>query len=99
MWTTLAFLPLLRAGSTKKIINISSSAGDLEFTQRIKSRTMVAYACTKAGLNMLNAKFANQFGEEGFICVSFSPGIVNTEETTPGKRMILLASHFLIQTY
>ncbi|KZV75689.1 NAD-P-binding protein [Peniophora sp. CONT] len=85
MWTTLAFIPLLRAGETKKIINISSSAGDLDFVQRIKSRTMVAYSCDKAGLNMLNAKFANQYRDEGFICVSFSPGIVNTEETTPGK--------------
>lgn len=92
MWTTLAFLPLLRAGATKKIINISSSAGDLDFVQRIKSRTMVAYSCTKAGLNMLNAKFANQFRGEGFICVSFSPGIVNTGETTPGKRAVLVLS-------
>ena len=60
---------------------------------------MVAYACTKAGLNMLNAKFANQFREEGFICVSFSSGIVDTEETTPGKRTFLFASDQLIQAH
>lgn len=93
MWTILAFLPLLRAGPTKKIASISSSAGDLDSNMRLHSTSMTAYSCTKAAMNMLNLKFANQLRDEGFICVAVSPGIVNTAETTPGKRRILIIMH------
>jgi NAD(P)-dependent dehydrogenase (short-subunit alcohol dehydrogenase family) len=77
-----AFLPLLRAGEDKKIVCVSSSAGDLGSILRAESVMMTAYACSKAALNMMTAKFANTLKPEGFVCVAISPGIVNTSETT-----------------
>ncbi|KAI0032999.1 NAD-P-binding protein [Vararia minispora EC-137] len=83
---TTAFLPLLRLGCTRKIICISSSAADLGEAQRAGSTMMAAYACTKAALNMLVLQLANTLRSERFVCVALSPGIVNTSETTAGKR-------------
>ncbi|KAI0317442.1 hypothetical protein OF83DRAFT_1121432 [Amylostereum chailletii] len=86
MHTTNVFLPLLRAGPTKKIISISSAAADTEFIFKTNSKHMVVYAASKAALNMVVAKYANQLREDGFINVAVSPGIVNTEETTIGSH-------------
>ena len=79
------FLPLLRAAPTKKIINISSALADIEFLRRTDSMSLTAYACSKASMNVLTTQYANIFANDGFICVSMSPGFVNTVETNPGK--------------
>lgn len=49
-------LPFLEKGSTKKILNISSSGGSIEIAGHLQGSSFeltTAYAVSKAGLNML----------------------------------------------
>ncbi|KAF7360131.1 NAD(P)-binding protein [Mycena venus] len=82
---TNAFLPLLRAGTAKKVITISTGAADLDFANMTGSATQAGYAISKAALNMAIAKFAAALKREGFVFLSISPGLVDTAaaERTP----------------
>ncbi|KAJ7232674.1 hypothetical protein C8J57DRAFT_1383373 [Mycena rebaudengoi] len=73
-----AFLPLLRQGSVKKVISLSSGMGDLDLTLQSESGAHPSYCISKAALNMVVAKYAAQFKEEGFVFLAISPGLVNT---------------------
>jgi NAD(P)-dependent dehydrogenase (short-subunit alcohol dehydrogenase family) len=73
-----AFLPLLRQGSVKKVISLSSGVGDLDFTLQTESGATPSYCISKAALNMVVAKYAAQFKEEGFVFLAISPGLVDT---------------------
>ncbi|KAI0317444.1 NAD-P-binding protein [Amylostereum chailletii] len=86
MYTINAFLPLLRAGSTKKIIALSSPGGDVEFIRKTDIKFMVAYAASKAALNMIVLKYAIQLREEGFICTAIIPTIVNSAAPIVGSN-------------
>ncbi|KAF7360633.1 NAD(P)-binding protein [Mycena venus] len=77
-----AFLPLLRNGSTKKVVAISSGAADPKATLRTGRSGAAAYAISKAALNMAVAKFVAQFKTEGFVFLALSPGMVNTAPPT-----------------
>ncbi|KAJ7448017.1 hypothetical protein FB451DRAFT_1411581 [Mycena latifolia] len=79
---TNAFLPLLRAGTAKKIITLSSCVGDVSFTTALGNPGQVGYSVSKATLNMAVAKFAVALKPEGFVVLAISPGLVNTV-TTP----------------
>ncbi|CCM00548.1 uncharacterized protein FIBRA_02582 [Fibroporia radiculosa] len=76
-----AFLPLLREGATKKVLIMSSEAGDRELTRQIQFSTMGAYGLTKAALDMVMAKYAVQLKKEGFTIFSVSPGPTDTTDT------------------
>ncbi|KAJ7665886.1 hypothetical protein DFH06DRAFT_1295119 [Mycena polygramma] len=81
---TNAFLPLLRAGTAKKVITLSSGAADPAFALSTGSGAQVGYSVSKAALNMAMAKFAAALKPEGFVFLSVSPGLVDTEtERTP----------------
>ncbi|KAJ6541767.1 hypothetical protein B0H19DRAFT_1212872 [Mycena capillaripes] len=69
-----AFLPLLKKGSTKKVITISTH--DLGGFAGQGS-----YSIAKAALNMVVAKYAAQFKAEGFVFLALSPGVVDTTAT------------------
>lgn len=73
-----AFLPLLRKGTAKKVITISSGMGDLDFTSRTGISTQAPYSISKAALNMVIVKYAAQYKSEGFVFLAISPGLVNT---------------------
>ncbi|KAJ7492102.1 hypothetical protein FB451DRAFT_1216994 [Mycena latifolia] len=62
--TTDAFLPLLRKGSTKKVISLSTGLGDPEFTLLAEAAGDPSYSISKAALNMAVAKYAAQFKDE-----------------------------------
>ncbi|KAJ7918367.1 hypothetical protein B0H13DRAFT_2250048 [Mycena leptocephala] len=82
--TTNAFLPFLRAGTTKKVITLSTGAADLAFVTGTSSSRQVGYAISKAALNMAVAKFAAALKQEGFVFLALSPGLVDTAtERTP----------------
>lgn len=76
--TTNAFLPLLRAGTAKKVITLSSGAGDVAFTTASGASGQLGYSISKAALNMAVAKFAVALKAEGFVFLALSPGIVDT---------------------
>ena len=82
---TNAFLPLLRKGTAKVIVGISSGAGSTEFVISSGSGSNVPYGISKAALNMAIAKIAAALKPEGFTVVSLSPGCVDNWSNDPGK--------------
>ena len=76
------FLPLLRSGNLKKVIMISSAAGDSEFTKNVGHESIVPYSVSKAALNMVVVKYAleRRNREEGFTFLALAPGAVDTRE-------------------
>jgi len=83
--TTNAFLPLLRAGSLKKVITLHSGVGDVELTLDKEVGFVVAYSISKAAENMAVAKFAVALKSEGFVFLNLSPGMVDTRVTPPNE--------------
>lgn len=85
--STNAFLPLLKKGSAKKVITISSGAGDTELTLTAGLTTQPAYSVAKAAANMVVAKFAAELKSEGFVFLALSPGVVDVSATrvTPSQ--------------
>lgn len=75
---TNAFLPLIGKGTQKKVINISSAAGDLEFIEKSGYVSAVPYGISKAALNLINTKYAVEFREKGYTFLAISPGLVDT---------------------
>ncbi|KAH7378921.1 hypothetical protein BKA64DRAFT_750149 [Cadophora sp. MPI-SDFR-AT-0126] len=80
-WCTInCFLPLIRAGITKKIIVISTGMSDPDFAQIAGIPGSVPYTVSKAGTNMLVTKYSIELKAEGIIVLALSPGLVNTQE-------------------
>lgn len=90
MHSTNAFLPLLKNGSTKKILSMSSGLGDLDFTLAGEAEASASYSIAKAALNMVVAKYAAQFKSEGFVFLAMSPGIVDVSGTRESGRQSFL---------
>lgn len=64
------------------MITLSSGMADVEFNLAANYALHVPYSTSKAAVNMINAKYASEFREEGFMFLAISPGLVNTN-TTP----------------
>ncbi|KAJ7625302.1 hypothetical protein DFH06DRAFT_742295 [Mycena polygramma] len=75
---TNAFLPLLKNGTTKKVITSSSPLADLDVTLAGEFPGQASYSISKAALNMVVAKYAARYKADGFVFLSLSPGVVNT---------------------
>lgn len=76
------FLPLLRRGKEKKILNFSSTLGQLTTAQTdpmFPSVPLPAYKISKAGTHMLTALWSNRLRDEGFCVWIQSPGNVKTD--------------------
>ncbi|KAJ6601251.1 hypothetical protein DFH09DRAFT_559276 [Mycena vulgaris] len=79
-----AFLPLLRNGTVKKVVSLSTGLADLELTLLAEVASgETSYAISKAALNMVVAKYAAQYKAEGFTFLALSPGLVNTSISAP----------------
>ncbi|KAI8382342.1 4-dihydrotrisporin dehydrogenase [Blakeslea trispora] len=77
---TNAFLPLLRQGETRKIMNMSTVLASIQSRgpdNKIKSA--VAFSVSKAALNMLTRLTASQLASEDFIVYASHPGWVKTD--------------------
>jgi len=83
-----AFLPLIRAGATKKIIAISTGLADTESVPKAGVAWGVVYSISKAALNMVVAKYAAELKGEGIVLLALSPGLVNTKEGQPTPEEI-----------
>lgn len=79
-----AFLPLLRKGSTKKIVLIGTEGGEREFVRVAHLHGMSAYGTTKAAAHMVVAKYAVLLERDGFIVASVAPGLVDVSATATG---------------
>jgi len=78
-----AFLPLVRAGTLKQVITVSSGVGDLDFTDATEFPYLAPYSISKAAVNMVVAKYAVQYKKEGLVFLAISPGLVNTQTKPP----------------
>ena len=87
-----AFLPLIRAGSTKKVFSVSSAAADPDAMKSFGMAGLGPYCISKAGLNITTVNYAVEYKDEGVIFVAISPGFVNTETAARGK--VSIASFF-----
>ncbi|KAH9932716.1 uncharacterized protein BXZ73DRAFT_46834 [Epithele typhae] len=68
---------------TKQILAISSALADIDFVREIELGMDIAYAASKAALNMVATQFAVVLKPEGFTVLSISPGYVNTFTEDP----------------
>jgi NAD(P)-dependent dehydrogenase (short-subunit alcohol dehydrogenase family) len=69
-----ALLPRLRAGTAKKIVNLTSHLGSIADA----SGGRYAYRLSKAALNMATRLLAEDLRGEGFLTVALHPGWVQT---------------------
>jgi NAD(P)-dependent dehydrogenase (short-subunit alcohol dehydrogenase family) len=74
-----AFLPLLRKGGEKRVTYISSGVAGIDETLEARVANSVPYCVSKAGGNIIIAKFAAELQDEGFTFLSIAPGAVATE--------------------
>ena len=74
-----SFLDLVRNGKEKKIILISSSSGDIEFTRITDFPTLLGYSAAKASMMVAITKFGVELAQYGIKTLSLSPGWVNTD--------------------
>jgi NAD(P)-dependent dehydrogenase (short-subunit alcohol dehydrogenase family) len=72
-------LPLVRRGSRKQIINISSEAGSIADTWR---KSEYAYCMSKAALNMASRILKNDVQAEGINVLTVHPGWFSSEMGT-----------------
>jgi NAD(P)-dependent dehydrogenase (short-subunit alcohol dehydrogenase family) len=72
---TQQLLPLLRQGSRKVIVNISSEAGSIA---RCGRKSWFGYCMSKASLNMQTRILGNYLDDQGFRVVSVHPGWMRT---------------------
>ena len=79
MYTINNFLPLIRNGSKKKIIYITTGLADLDATLTAGLPASLGYASSKAAMNIIMAKYAVELGQEGILVLSLSPGWVETD--------------------
>ena len=72
---TRAMLPLLRKGSGKRVVQMTSLMGSMADNS---SGGSYAYRMSKAAMNMANRNLAHELGREGFVCLAVHPGWVQT---------------------
>jgi NAD(P)-dependent dehydrogenase (short-subunit alcohol dehydrogenase family) len=70
------FLPLLKAGRRKLIVNISSEAGSIGNCWR---NAEFGYCMSKAALNMQSKIMQNNLGPQGFKVLAIHPGWMRTD--------------------
>jgi NAD(P)-dependent dehydrogenase (short-subunit alcohol dehydrogenase family) len=77
--TTRYFLPLLKEGREKKVVNITSTMGSIQ----LSTGDMVPYRVSKAALNMLTKNMAIAYRPSGITVVGLHPGWVRTDMGGP----------------
>lgn len=76
--TIKAFIPLLKQGQQKKVLVVTSAMGSPAFALEAANTYAVSYATSKAALNMITAKYALAYKDEGIVFLAVSPGLVKT---------------------
>lgn len=80
---TQACAPLLSAAETGVVVNVSSGLGSL--TRSPQSN--YGYALSKAALNMVTRRLAEELSDDGVIVASLDPGWVRTDLGGPSARV------------
>ncbi|CAD7722143.1 3-oxoacyl-[acyl-carrier-protein] reductase FabG [Xanthomonas hydrangeae] len=89
---TQALLPLLRAGTLKRIVNVSSDLGSLSLHgdpgYRYHAVNVLGYCSSKTALNAFTVLLAKELRSEGFAVNAVNPGYTATDlngHTGPGS--------------
>lgn len=82
--STRVFLPFLRKGDEKRIVNISSLMGSISDNS---SGHYSGYRVSKAGVNMLTRNLGNELAEHGFTVLALHPGWVQTDMGGPAAPL------------
>lgn len=77
-----AFLPLLRKGSAKKVLALSSGLADDEMAVKYELWENPVYSTTKAALNAVIARYAARYQKDGLLFLAISPGVVDTGDNS-----------------
>jgi NAD(P)-dependent dehydrogenase (short-subunit alcohol dehydrogenase family) len=80
-----AFIPMMKANGYGRIVNVSSLAGSLQYTNYGETP---AYNISKAALNMLTRKLAAELVNTGILVNSVDPGWVATDMGSHGGRPV-----------
>ncbi|KAH9946746.1 hypothetical protein B0H21DRAFT_742225 [Amylocystis lapponica] len=83
-----AFLPLVRAGTVKTVVSLSTGIADTDFVRAAGHALSAPYCISKAALNMVVAKYAARFKDEGVVFLALSPGLVNTSTKPPTPEQL-----------
>ena len=78
------FLPMMKAGTAKKIINVSSGAGSITYRNQ---GSMYAYCASKAALNMHSKNLSMALTEFGITVIALGPGWVKTDMGGPDAQI------------
>jgi NAD(P)-dependent dehydrogenase (short-subunit alcohol dehydrogenase family) len=84
---TQALAPGLAAAGRAVVVNLSSWLGSIAEATRWGGRGNLAYAMSKAALNMLTRRLAVELAGQGTIVVSMSPGWVATDMGGPSAPL------------
>ncbi|PKY00423.1 NAD(P)-binding protein [Aspergillus campestris IBT 28561] len=76
---TQSLLPLLKTGTLKKVVNVSTTVGSIGMAATYQLFTVPAYKIAKAALNMLTVQYAQSLIDQGFTFIAVSPGWVKTD--------------------
>jgi len=80
-----AFIGAVRRGTVKKVVAISSGMADTDFVKETGMDIAGSYAITKAGMNMVVAKYNTMYRQEGILFMAICPGSVDTA-SQPGQN-------------
>ncbi|KAF2763105.1 NAD(P)-binding protein [Pseudovirgaria hyperparasitica] len=76
---TTSFIPLLREGDSKTVVNLSTTVGTFGMQDYFAAVPCPAYKITKAALNMLTVQYAQDYKKEGFTIIALTPGWLRTD--------------------
>lgn len=82
------FVPLIKKGSLKKVVVISSAMGDIPMVVDTNMTISSEYSIAKIALNMAVAKFHVQYKSEGILAMAVSPGLVATRPQPDRKSTL-----------
>lgn len=73
-----AFIPLVQASSVKKVIALTSGMGDCAFVNETGIDGGAPYSISKAGVDMVVAKYDATYKSDGILVMGVCAGSVNT---------------------
>ncbi|KAH7384031.1 hypothetical protein DE146DRAFT_667651 [Phaeosphaeria sp. MPI-PUGE-AT-0046c] len=78
LFTINAFMPLVLKSDIKKIVALSSASGDVNASMQADVQNAITYGISKAGVNLLIARYAIAYKEQGVKFLAMNPGWVYT---------------------